>query len=94
MKAGLGKNNEVRYHIFIGYGWLTVFQKIRDCTIEVKIATDREERGERGGRGGYRGRGSRGGGYAARTLTAAGAVTKRNGDARGTPEGGKSGDAA
>lgn len=68
------------------------FQKIKDCTVEVKIATDREDR-ERGGRGGYRGRGGRGGGYAARTFAAAG-VTKRNGDARSTTEGSKSGDAA
>lgn len=63
MKAGLEKNNE----------------KIKDMTIEVKIAHDRGEGGERG-RGGPRGRGR--GGYASRALGAAG-MSKRNGDARG-----------
>ncbi|KAL4075600.1 hypothetical protein V8B97DRAFT_1927718 [Scleroderma yunnanense] len=77
MKAGLERNNE----------------KIKDNTVEVKIATDREDRGERGGRGGYRGRGSRGNAFTTRALAAAG-IPKRNGDARSANEGGKSGEVA
>ncbi|KAI6168903.1 hypothetical protein EDD17DRAFT_1523517 [Pisolithus thermaeus] len=66
MKVGLEKNNE----------------KIRDMTIEVKIAHERGEGGERGGRGRPRGRGR--GGYTSRALGAAG-LSKRNGD---VPRGG------
>jgi len=78
MKVGLEKNNE----------------KINESLVDVKIATDKEDRG--GARGGPRGRGSRGG-YAARGFAAAGLTGKgrgTNGEAHGSGENGKPGDAA
>ncbi|KAH7921711.1 hypothetical protein BV22DRAFT_1038311 [Leucogyrophana mollusca] len=73
MKVGLEKNA----------------QKLGDAPVDVKQATDREERGERGGsRGGPRGRGGRGG-FAARGFAAAGLTKgpqRSNGEAHGSGE--------
>ena len=68
-------------------------QKINDSPVEVKVAIDKEDRG--GPRGGSRGRGGRGG-FAARGFAAAGLTSKgrgTNGEARGSGENGKTGDA-
>ncbi|KAF9242953.1 hypothetical protein BU15DRAFT_72608 [Melanogaster broomeanus] len=80
MKAGLEKNNE----------------KINESPIEVKIATDKDERDRGGARGGGRGRGGRGG-FAARGFAAAGLTGRGRGanvEARGSGETDKTGDAA
>lgn len=70
-------------------------QKINDSPVEVKIAIDKEDRG--GSRGGPRGRGGRGGTFAARGFAAAGLTVGKgrgtNGEARGSGENGKTGDA-
>ncbi|KAF9224429.1 hypothetical protein BS17DRAFT_779778 [Gyrodon lividus] len=81
MKAGLEKNNE----------------KINDSSVEVKIATDKDDRDRGGARGGFRGRGGRGGGFAARGFAAAGLTGKgrgTNAEARGSGENDKAGDTA